>query len=138
MVMYTVRNLLRFLKMGSSIGHSIVLLRLQTGTVVAHSHHEEIEDSQDNSASRGSWAFALLGYSIVVAFVFLCGVYVYRHRDNFGFLWEASLPETFVAGLCILASYLLNAFQMRLFLRKIQSSSWIHSADCAFHRHHSR
>lgn len=68
--------------------------------------------------SGGSWVTAALGYTIVAAFVVLCAFYVYRHRGDFGFLWEVSVLEATAAGIPILVSYLLNAVQMKLFLRK--------------------
>ena len=63
-------------------------------------------------------AGTILGYAIVAAFVLVCGWYVYSHWSDFAFLRRISYPEAVVAGLLVLASYVLNVLQMNLFLSK--------------------
>lgn len=57
------------------------------------------------------------GYCVVLAFVVLCGWYVVAHRGDFAFIAAVSLVELAVAGLFVLASYLIIAYQYHLFLR---------------------
>jgi len=59
-----------------------------------------------------------LGAVIVLAFVALCGYYVFAHREEFAFLRSISAPETAAAGLLILGSFAVNSYQLGLFLEK--------------------
>jgi uncharacterized membrane protein YbhN (UPF0104 family) len=79
---------------------------------------QEIETTEETPVTSGSGAAAALGYTIVAAFVVLCGYYVYSHPKDFAYLWKVSVPETAAAGFFILLSYLINVFQMNIFLRK--------------------
>ncbi|MDQ7783240.1 MAG: lysylphosphatidylglycerol synthase transmembrane domain-containing protein [Desulfomonilaceae bacterium] len=85
---------------------------------MAYAVKERIESETVESDRPGSWGSTFVGYAIVVVFVVLCGYYILSHRQDFAFLGNISLPEAFAAGLLILLSYLVNVFQMKLFLRK--------------------
>ncbi len=85
---------------------------------MAYALKERTENAAVTSDPRGYWISAALGYSIVAVFVVLCGYYVYSHREDFTFLGSVSLPETFAAGLLILLTFMVNVFQLKLFLRK--------------------
>lgn len=65
-----------------------------------------------------TFSTALSRYGIVVAFVLLCGWYVWSHWDEFAFLSEISYCGATAAALFILASYVLSVLQMHLFLAK--------------------
>jgi uncharacterized membrane protein YbhN (UPF0104 family) len=59
----------------------------------------------------------LIGYGIVAGFAILCGYYLVAHRGEFVFVASMSLPEIAAAGLLILLTYLVNAYQLGLFLK---------------------
>lgn len=61
-------------------------------------------------------ARSVIGYVIVVAFVVLCGHYVFVHWSDFAFVAKVSFPEMAGATLFILIGYTINALQLRLFL----------------------
>ena len=85
---------------------------------MAQALKERIDNAAVPCDPPRNWVSAVLGYSIVAVFVFLCGYYVRSHWEDFTFLKRVSLPEAFAAGLLILLSYFVNVFQMKLFLRK--------------------
>ncbi len=85
---------------------------------MAYALKEQTENAAVLSAQHRYWVSAALGYSIVAGFIILCGYYVHAHWEDFTFFGTVSLPEAFAAGLLILLSYLVNVFQMKLFLRK--------------------
>jgi hypothetical protein len=94
------------------------LPRLQSWTNVAYALKEPVDNTAVTPDPHRSWLSAALAYSIVAVFVVLCGYYVHSHWEDFAFLGSVSLPEAFAAGLLILLSYLVNVFQMKLFLGK--------------------
>jgi uncharacterized membrane protein YbhN (UPF0104 family) len=61
---------------------------------------------------------SLAAYSIVGAFVVLCGYYVYAHQEDFAFAASISLSGLAVAGCFVLFAFLVSAYQFGLFLRK--------------------
>jgi len=63
-------------------------------------------------------ATSAIGYGIVALFLVVCGYYVQSHWHEFVFLREVSYPEALAAGLLVLLSYLVSAYQMNLFLEK--------------------
>ncbi len=64
----------------------------------------------------------ILAYCVVAAFVILCADYVFRHWDDFAFVAAVSFPAILGAGLLVLVSYVLNAYQLSLFLRNFKVS----------------
>jgi len=79
---------------------------------------ESTADRPESSIDARRHRFSsVLGYAIIAAFLILCGHYVIANRSDFAFLATVSLPELAVAALLILAGYLINAYQLSLFLR---------------------
>lgn len=71
---------------------------------------------------HGSLIRPVLAYCIVAAFVILCAHYVFRHWNDFAFVTAVSFPAIVAAGLLVLCSYVLNAYQLSLFLRNFKVS----------------
>ncbi len=53
-------------------------------------------------------------------FFLLCGCYVWSHRTEFAFLPAVSLPDLVAAALLTLLSFVVNAYQLSLFLGKFR------------------
>jgi uncharacterized membrane protein YbhN (UPF0104 family) len=68
-------------------------------------------------SKRGPLLRSLIGYGIVLGFAALCGYYLVAHRGDFAFVATMSLPELAAAGLLVLLMYLINAYQLGLFLK---------------------
>ncbi|MFH1113536.1 MAG: lysylphosphatidylglycerol synthase transmembrane domain-containing protein [Pseudomonadota bacterium] len=83
---------------------------------MASASKERTENSAITPDPQGFRFSAALGYSLVAVFVVLCGYYVHSHRGEFAFLRSVSLLETFAAGLLILLTFVVNVFQLKLFL----------------------
>jgi uncharacterized membrane protein YbhN (UPF0104 family) len=75
-----------------------------------------------NTGSAKSTMRSVLAYGIVAAFVLLCGHYVLAHWQDFAFVAAVSFPAIAAAGLLVLVSYVLNAYQLSLFLRNFKVS----------------
>ena len=75
-------------------------------------------DAVETIDTKRSYGVAAFGFSVVGAFVILCGYYIFAHREDFLFVAQVSFPETAAAGLLILGSYVANSYQLHLFLRK--------------------
>lgn len=73
-------------------------------------------------AGKKSRAASIAGWCLIALFVGLCGHYVITHWEDFSFVCKASLPETVAAAFLVLLSYLVNSFQLDLFLRKFSVS----------------
>ncbi len=58
-----------------------------------------------------------IGYVIALVFVLFCGQYLWRHHDEFMILAEKSKPDLIGAGLMILVSMFIAAYQLGLFFR---------------------
>ncbi|MGO9120355.1 MAG: lysylphosphatidylglycerol synthase transmembrane domain-containing protein [Desulfomonilaceae bacterium] len=58
----------------------------------------------------------VFGYAVVVAFLVGCAYYVHSRWNDFGFLHSVSLPELALAGLLVLGSLSILAWQLALFL----------------------
>jgi uncharacterized membrane protein YbhN (UPF0104 family) len=65
---------------------------------------------------------SVLAYGIVAAFVILCAYYVFEHWQDFAFVASVSFPSIVAAGLLVLVSYVLNAYQLSLFLKNFKVS----------------
>ncbi|MCA1959333.1 MAG: flippase-like domain-containing protein [Desulfomonile sp.] len=61
---------------------------------------------------------AVIRYSIVIAFITVCGWYVLANREDFAFLAAVSPTVVAWAGALMLLSFIISAYQLRLFLRK--------------------
>lgn len=75
-------------------------------------------DAVETIDTKRSPGVAAFGFSVVGAFVILCGYYIFAHWKDFLFVAQVSFPETAAAGLLILGSYVANSYQLHLFLRK--------------------
>ncbi len=64
---------------------------------------------------RRQWIIGLL---VVFIFFILVGYYLISHGNEFRRLWEFSYYQTILAGFCLFLGFLLNCYQMNLFLRK--------------------
>jgi uncharacterized membrane protein YbhN (UPF0104 family) len=69
--------------------------------------------AESKSGLSRSW----IGYGIVLGFAILCGYYLVAHRGDFAFVAAMSLPEVAAASVLILLTYLINAYQLSLFLK---------------------
>ena len=67
-------------------------------------------------AASGSIWINVFGYAVVVAFLIGCAYYVHSRWNDFGFLRSVSLPELALAGLLVLGSLIILAWQLALFL----------------------
>lgn len=76
-------------------------------------------ESNDRRVKPG----VLASYAVVGAFLVFCGYYIYHHRQDFAFAASMSAAETVTAGLLVLVSYIINIYQLNLFLRKFGISS---------------
>jgi uncharacterized membrane protein YbhN (UPF0104 family) len=56
-------------------------------------------------------------YVFLLAFVLLCVWYVVAHRADFAFIAAVSVPDLAAAGVFVLTTYLIIAYQYHLFLR---------------------
>lgn len=68
--------------------------------------------------SPSSWVRSTFGYALVAVFVGLCGHYIFTHRQDFVFVTGISFPETMGAALVVMLTYVVNAYQLSLFLKK--------------------
>jgi len=75
-----------------------------------------VEMPNEVSGSRSLVGMAIR-YLIVVAFVAVCGWYVAAHWDDFAFLAAVSPTDVVCAGALMLLSFIISAYQLRLFLR---------------------
>lgn len=85
---------------------------------MAHSTEQYETPAPEFDNGRNAFSAALIGYAIVVAFVLLCGLYIWSHWEEFAFLSRISFGGTMAAALFVLSSYVLNVLQMHLFLAK--------------------
>lgn len=85
---------------------------------MARAHNDSETVAESTAEQRGLWGPSLLAPIIVAVFFAACGYYVVTHWRDFAFVAEISFPETAAAGLLILVSFVINAFQLNLFLRK--------------------
>lgn len=76
----------------------------------------------DIVGSQKSLGRPVLAYGIVAAFVLLCAHYVFGHWQDFAFVAAVSFPAIAAAGLLVLVSYILNAYQLSLFLNNFKVS----------------
>ena len=85
-----------------------------------NAQQNQMKDSVNVDAfdSKKTSRLSILGLCFFAAFVALCGHYIFAHWEDFSFVSNVSLPETAVAGFLILISYLVNSYQLHLFLRK--------------------
>jgi uncharacterized membrane protein YbhN (UPF0104 family) len=60
---------------------------------------------------------AVIGYVIVAVFLLLCGHYVFVHQEDFAFVATVSLQDVILAGLLIVLSFFISAYQFGLFLK---------------------
>lgn len=72
----------------------------------------------DSESSPARWLRPAVGYVLVVIFLLLCGHYVSTHREDFLFVAGISLPETMGAAFVVMLTYVVNAYQLSLFLGK--------------------
>ncbi len=72
---------------------------------------------RSEAESKRGLLLSLIGYGIVLGFVALCGYYLVVHRGDFAFVAAMSLPELAAASLLVLVMYLINAYQLSLFLK---------------------
>lgn len=82
----------------------------------APNHHEQA--AEITAGQRRFWSSSVTAGVIVGAFFAACGYYVVAHWSDFAFVAEISFPEVAAAALLILGSFLINAFQLNLFLKK--------------------
>ena len=73
-------------------------------------------ESSDGASSRSSVGGTVLGYSVVMLFLGLTGYYIYSHGHEFAFVARASVVDLVLAGVCVIASLIISAFQLGLFL----------------------
>ncbi len=78
----------------------------------------------DKSAPRQPTAsrkllWSALSTGFVLVFLAACVWYVCSHRDEFSFLATASQGDLILAAACVLLSYMLNSYQLGLFLVKL-------------------
>jgi uncharacterized membrane protein YbhN (UPF0104 family) len=78
--------------------------------------------SSDTTGLQPSLIRPALAYGIVAAFVVLCAHYVFAHWQEFAFVAAISFPEVIAAGFLVLVSYILNAYQLSLFLKNFKVS----------------
>jgi len=76
----------------------------------------------DTAGSQRSLIRSVLAYGIVAAFVILCAHYVFEHLQDFAFVAAVSFPAIVAAGILVLVSYVLNAYQLSLFLKNFKVS----------------
>lgn len=69
------------------------------------------------SARKTIWS--VLSTAFVIIFLAGCLFYAWSHRQDFSFLEAASLHDVFVAGGLVLLSYLINSYQLGLFLARL-------------------
>lgn len=79
-------------------------------------NHTEEPEPGDESRPRSS-VQAVAGYAIVAAFLFFCGRYLYVHQEDFTFIATVSVQEVILAGLLIVFSFFISAYQFGLFLK---------------------
>jgi uncharacterized membrane protein YbhN (UPF0104 family) len=78
----------------------------------------DTREPETNAKSRSAVSLeAVIGYVIVAVFLLLCGRYVFVHREDFSFIATVSLPDVVLAGLLIVLSFLISAYQFGLFLK---------------------
>ncbi|MGC9029516.1 MAG: lysylphosphatidylglycerol synthase transmembrane domain-containing protein [Desulfomonilaceae bacterium] len=73
--------------------------------------------TQPTGTRKLLWSALSIGF--VIAFLAACVAYVWSHRDDFSFLATASHGDLTVAAACVLLSYVLNSYQLGLFLVKL-------------------
>ncbi|MGC8660124.1 MAG: lysylphosphatidylglycerol synthase transmembrane domain-containing protein [Desulfomonilaceae bacterium] len=66
-------------------------------------------------SKRRQWIIGLL---VVLSFFVLISYYLVSHWTDFRRLWEFSLFQTIMAGFFLFLGFLLNCYQMNLFLKK--------------------
>ena len=97
---------------------------MRKGDLIAENHSSMSRPATPSVTTglHGSLIRPVLAYCIVAAFVILCAHYVFRHWNDFAFVTAVSFPAIVAAGLLVLCSYVLNAYQLSLFLRNFKVS----------------
>ena len=71
-----------------------------------------------DASKRRQW---IIGLAVVSLFSVFVGYYISIHREEFSALWKSSFMATAVAGFCLWIGFLLNSYQMNLFLKKFDT-----------------
>ena len=93
-----------------------VYQRLEYSVMTASNKSQNSDSGMRGIAAPGSSWVHVFGYAVVVAFFIGCAYYVHSRWNEFSFLRSASLPELALAGLFVLGSLIILAWQLDLFL----------------------
>jgi uncharacterized membrane protein YbhN (UPF0104 family) len=80
-------------------------------------HNKRVLMDQSPAGSMRGLYRSLIGYGIVLGFVGLCIHYVVEHREDFAFVAGLSASDMAAASLLVLVMYLINSYQLGLFLK---------------------
>ncbi len=69
-------------------------------------------------SKRRQW---IVGLTVVFVFFVFLGYYILVHWKEFSFIWKSSLRSIVIAGIFLWVGFLLNSYQINLFLKKFDT-----------------